>query len=106
MLNFALPSGLLNFRRSRASFGKYDAALLQRLGGVFGIGWCREKISARRDEELNLAVMHFLDSLDCVGPVPARRTELKFAADLVTKGVGHSLPHPHRAIALNVRMPA
>ena len=83
-----------------------DAAFLQRFGGIFRVRCRGEKISAHAEEELNFPFVHLLDCFDRVGAVLARRTELKFAAELIKKRVAHPFPNSHRAIALHIRMTA
>src|SRR5439155_12274852 len=63
-------------------------------------------VPAHRDENADRATLHLLDCLDSIRAVFARRIEIEFISEFFHERLVHPLADSHRAIALDVRMPA
>src|SRR5258708_35830951 len=83
-----------------------QTATAQRIGGVFSVGRCGEKVSAQGKEYFCLALVHRLDRMHRVVTMKARRGKIEFPAHLIQKVFAWLFPNSHRAIPLHVAVTA
>src|SRR5258708_19083964 len=83
-----------------------QTATAQRIGGVFSVGRCGEKVSAQGKEYFCLALVHRLDRMHRVVTMKARRVKIELPAQLIQKLFAWLFPKFHRAIAPHVSVAA
>src|SRR5947207_14038446 len=79
-----------------------EMATAQCLRRVLSVRRGREKIATHREEDADMAAMHFLDRLDRIGAGLSWWHEAKFVAEFLHELFIHPLPHTHGAIALHI----
>src|ERR1041385_721746 len=81
-----------------------QATATTRVGSKLRVGCGRKEVTAKCEEDFNLAVVHCLNGSNCVESVISRRLKIKRLPQPIEKQFGRTLPNSERAITLHIAM--